>query len=496
MMKDFNKLLKEMGSGQMSQNAYDTAWVARMINIDPDISNVALNWLCKNQLSDGSWGTQEFVYYHDRVICTLGAMIALTHRGRRTADKDRIERGLKALESITSNATRGLASDPGGATVGFEMIVPTLLLEAEQLGIIKHQGDRILGKLSRLRAQKLEKLRGMKINRFITPAFSAEMAGLDGQHLLEIDNLQDNNGSVAHSPSATAYYTMYIRQDQKAINYIRTYIAKDGGVPNVAPIDIFEPAWILWNLGLIPNLENETLSLLIPPLDFLAQTWDNKKGIGHASQYAPKDGDDTGLVYDVMLHFGYNISIDAVLNYEEERHFRCFDLEANPSISANIHILGALKRAGFLRETPAVKKILTFLRYHQTRGCFWMDKWHASPYYPTAHAIIIAQGLDDELCAGAIQWLLDTQKQDGSWGFYNVSTSEETAYCLQALASWKMFGHNPVIPKTAITAAADWLAEHTNPPYASLWIGKALYCPERVVKSAILSALLLAKQIL
>jgi halimadienyl-diphosphate synthase len=495
-MKDFHNLLQDMGTGYMSQTAYDTAWVARMIDIDPDTSNSALSWLCNNQLRDGSWGTKEFVYYHDRVICTLGAMIALTHRGRRMADKTRIERGLQALESITSNATRGLASDPGGATVGFEMIVPTLLQEAERLGIIKQKSDRILGKLVKLRERKLEKLRGMKINRFITPAFSSEMAGLDGQHLLEIDNLQDNNGSVAHSPSATAYYAIYIRQNEKAVNYIRTYLAKDGGAPDVAPFDVFEPAWVLWNLSLISSLDKETKELAKPHLDFLIRNWNPKKGIGHASEYEPKDGDDTGLVYEVLLNFGYDVNIDAVLNYEEKECFRCFDLEANPSVSANIHILGALKRAGFSHETPAVKKILNFLHQTQLQGRFWMDKWHASPYYPTAHAIIIAQSIDDEICQAAVQWLLETQKQDGSWGFYGVSTAEETAYSLQALAWWEISGKKSLIQKTAIKSATDWLMAHTSPPFAPLWIGKALYCPEKVVESAILSGLMLAKQIL
>ena len=80
------------------------------------------------------------MYYHDRVICTLAAMIALSYRGRREHDKVQIEKGKLALERIVGGATQGLQSDPNGATVGFEMIAPTLAAEAEKLGIIKQAG--------------------------------------------------------------------------------------------------------------------------------------------------------------------------------------------------------------------------------------------------------------------------------------------------------------------------------------------------------------------
>jgi hypothetical protein len=60
------------------------------------------------------------------------------------------------------------------------MIAPTLAAEAEKLGIIKNQGDRILGRLSRQRAKKLAFLKDNMISRHVTIAFSAEMAGLDG----------------------------------------------------------------------------------------------------------------------------------------------------------------------------------------------------------------------------------------------------------------------------------------------------------------------------
>ena len=306
--EETQKLLKEIGPGKMSSAAYDTAWVARLAEIDRDLSNRAMEWICENQLPDGSWGAKDVFYYHDRVICTLAAMIALTHRGRRARDKSQIEKGLIALDRITSGATQGLAADPNGATAGFEMIAPTLVAEAEKLGVIKQQGERILGRLRYMREKKLNKLAGRKINRYVTPAFSSEMAGIDGQSILDSDNLQESNGSIGNSPSATAYFVTYIKQgDQSALSYIRKWVSENGGAPNVAPFDIFEPAWTLWNTRLAENLDASAITLCQPHINYLLSHWNVDTGIGHASEYTPKDGDDSGLVFEVLSKFNCQI---------------------------------------------------------------------------------------------------------------------------------------------------------------------------------------------
>ena len=83
-MKDLiEKLIDEIGPGHMASTAYDTAWAARLGDIDWNISSRSLAWLAENQLPDGSWGPSAPFYYHDRVIGTLAAMIALNYRGRR-----------------------------------------------------------------------------------------------------------------------------------------------------------------------------------------------------------------------------------------------------------------------------------------------------------------------------------------------------------------------------------------------------------------------------
>ena len=42
------------------------------------------------------------------------------------------------------------------------------------------------------------------------------MAGTDGKHMLDIENLQESNGSVGVSPSATAYFATYIKRGDEA----------------------------------------------------------------------------------------------------------------------------------------------------------------------------------------------------------------------------------------------------------------------------------------
>jgi halimadienyl-diphosphate synthase len=96
------------------------------------------------------------------------------------------------------------------------------------------------------------------------------------------------------------------------------------------------------------------------------------------------------------------------------------------------------------------------------------------------------------MCSQAIDWILNSQKPDGSWGYSdNASTTEETAYCIQALKIWDL--NVSKIPKNHIERAGSWLRDNSSSPYPFLWIGKVLYCPEYVVQSSILSAIELSR---
>ena len=513
-------LLNDIGPGRMASTAYDTAWVARLIELEEPVGYQALEWLRENQLPDGSWGASQPRYYHDRLICTLAAMAALSRWGNQK-DKSRIERARLSMDI----AMKGLRADPVGETVGFEMIVPTLLAELKASGVVqryddanflrmvypnakyrlkaieideqsRRRDDEYFKRLTHNRAMKIKSLPEGQIDRHVTMAFSAEMAGTDRVQLLDLENIQEPNGSVGYSPSATAYFALYgLRGDLAALNYLREVAERNrvyygGGIPNVAPFDTFERSWSLWNL-LLAGIDDELNELCEPHLDFIARVWEPEIGVGFTSIYKPTNSDDTSMAFKTMSLSGRLLDIDAVLGYEEKDHFRCFELESNPSISANIHVLGALLEAGLDGSDPSVVKIVKFLRQTRVLDTFWTDKWHASPYYPTSQIILVVASFLDDMIIDSVKWIIETQNNDGSWGYY-MPTAEETAYCLQSLFTWQRYVGE--VPKETIDKGLEWLLEHNQPPYPPLWIGKCLYNPELVVRSAVLSALMMGQK--
>jgi hypothetical protein len=160
----------------------------------------------------------------------------------------------------------------------------------------------------------------------------------------------------------------------------------------------------------------------------------------------------------------------------------------NPPVGAQAHLLAALRSAGPFEG--ATRKIVGLLA--RTAGDhYWIDGQHASPYHATALAVI---GLGSELSLAqeAVAWIEETQRFDGSWGHYQTSTAEETALCVQALACHRRTGGN--VRAGGIEAGARWLGSEgaalgANEP---LWVGRSLFHPTRVVRSAVLSALVLA----
>jgi halimadienyl-diphosphate synthase len=264
-------------------------------------------------------------------------------------------------------------------------------------------------------------------------------------------------------------------------------VGEDGGVPNVGPIDVFEAAWTLWNLDLASSVPNGHKRVT----ELLHDAWTPGRGASFGAGFTPEDGDDTAMVYEVLARYGAPVDMDAVLAYAGPDHFYTWSTERNSSLSTNIHALGALRANGTAWDNPLAQRVLGYLADRQDPGGHWVDKWHASPYYPTAHAVLAGVESGDDMFRRAVAWMVDSQRPDGSWGHF-LATAEETAYSLQALVIARRHGHS--VPGETLDRGRRWLAGHADGPYPWLWIGKCLYSPDLVVRSAVLSALLLVEE--
>ncbi len=472
-------VLSKLGRGHIDSVAYDTAWVARVAPLFPDVGfENALPWLRARQHADGSWGG-EIIHHHDRFISTLAAAIALKEHGNMPDDADRVRR---AEEFLWREYPR--LNQDAHETIGFPVLAISLLDEARQLEMNVPHNPRCDAETI---AKKLAILQySPHLWRNHTMSFSLEAIR---SAFPKRPDFLETNGSVGTSPAATAALLLRSQhRSPEALAYLRSVVMADGGVPNVSPIDTFEIAWSLNYLRIAGAVKPEDLQVR-RALSELWHAWSPQSGLGFSSYYSIFDLDDTAAGYAVLRWGGYRADEKVFAQFEEESHFRCFPHEIDPSLSAQVRLISALKGvpAGS-RAAAWVEKTVTMLRRSETKGEFWFDKWHASPYYLACIAVEALTGVADDMVITRLRWLYSTQNGDGGWGFYGWSTPEETAYGLLSLLFWER--QRGGIDPARLHAAADFLLGHIDDERLTpLWLGKCLYTPRYVVKATLLAAL-------
>ncbi|MCC7448543.1 MAG: hypothetical protein IT324_14070 [Anaerolineae bacterium] len=475
---EIQMLLRNLGAGKVDGVAYDTAWVARLAPVYPGYGfEESLEWLRHHQYDDGTWGAP-VAHYHDRYISTLAAIVALKEVGREPRDQRRVQRGEDALWRMV-----GKLRVDDSDTVGFPMLSVSLAEEAEALGLdVPRPPLRYAGPYQK----KVKALLKMPKDKWRASTLSFSLEGLRNL-IKEGDSLLVENDSAGTSPSATAAYLLS-QTNQPALTYLHNAMQSTGtgAVPAVAPIELFEPVWALNYLRAAGAVTPDNPNIQ-PLLHHLWQIWSPETGSSYSYYFPIPNIDDTAACLTILRWGGYPVDTEVFKHYEVDTQFCCYHGETNPSVSAHIRLLAALKFCGDYRP-EWIEKIVNLLRLGDENGTFWWDKWHASPYYVNSLAVNTLWGIADDLAQQRLKWILRTQNDDGGWGYFGESTPEETAYVLNALLLWDR--QVARIEPLVMVEAADYLRLHLNDPYYTpLWIGKSLYTPPNVVKAVILGAL-------
>lgn len=469
---------------------YDTSWAARLRTGEGSLAYPGLlEGLVSRQHPDGSWGGH-VPYAYDRMLSTLAVVLLLARVGHREQDQEQRGAGERYIWLNAATLER-----EAHRTVGFEMILPTLLKEGQELGL-----DLPYAQLSHYEVERRKKLNllptGSLFERRTTALFSLE-AFAGRPDLDNVENLLSEDGSVAGSPSSTAWLLGqtpdWWSRHPKSAAYLKELMSRyDAGLPTMAPYDVFARAWVLYYLergGLLGG--HEELCRLHH--EYLLKRW-SPEGVGWASNSFP-DSDDTAMVALLLHRAGYDVDGSPLLAYEREEHFAVFEHERDPSISANLHILEALETLPDQDRRRARDKILDYVLGERLHGSFWSDKWHASVYYPTSQALMALLPHAADQMDETLHWLFATQRPDGSWGQYEA-TAEETALVLLALLLYhRAAGPLPAEP---LRRAALYLLDNEKPfreHYPELWIAKVLFAPTFVIRSIILAALGLYRDI-
>jgi hypothetical protein len=470
--------------------AYDTAWLAGLPHETDRRSSrfpTTLRWLADNQLSDGSWGSS-VRYEHDRILCTLASLAPLAEFGRRAEDRRAVEAGTRYLWQHGH-----LLGHEPVELVGFELLLPALVQRARAAGVAVPPH---LDIYASERARKLELIPTAELySPRASVVHSLEFLG-DQADLPRLRAARGDNGAIGNSPAATAFYLGHADSDDgRAVSYLEACLDHSGGAtaPVLHPCETFELLWAAYHLFL-GGAPSQRLLRPVERRNLLADL--GLAGVSLSPTFPIPDADDTAVALLLLHDLGEQVDPRVLQSFEAgDGSFVSFPYERHSSVGVNAHVLHALLRVpGYPDADNAIDRILNYLT-DQHNGMYWIDKWHISPLYATAHVLYALKDLAPEqfgrmahLVERSRYWLTQSQNADGSWGFYGQPTAEETAYGLLALlANGELDAPDRARGQSAATFLQIAMRDGTpNPP---LWIDKCLYIPPMVVNAAIEAAL-------
>jgi halimadienyl-diphosphate synthase len=480
--------------GQTSASVYETG---RLVTLAPWLTGHAdrVRWLLSNQRPDGTWGAPDGY----ALVPTLSAVEALLATlDRADTDGDRriaaaVDRGLRALLALLTAADAATLPDTPAA----DLLIPVL---------VDRVNDRTGGHPRLPLPAGMDAGRLMAVRRFLLSDGPVPYKLLHAAEAVPdlVRNAADvgpvGPGSVGASPAATAAWlgtdpaTATPGADaDRARAYLDAVVRRHGGpVPCAVPITAFERSWVLSTLARVgvplpdvSHLRRELAAALGP--DGTA-----------AGPGLPVDADTTAVTLFALALLGEPVDPGCLWAYRVGPRFCTWPGENGVSITTNAHVLDAFGihhgESGH-NVAIAVEQLAKWLCGQQNADGSWIDRWHASLYYATSCCVL---ALDRYGRAGsasravgstvdrAIEWVLATQRPDGSWGRW-AGTTEETAYAMHVLLGTRRAIDGRIVEASARGRA--YIETTLDRPGPALWHDKDLYRPAAIVRAAAIAAL-------
>ncbi|MFK0154349.1 prenyltransferase [Streptomyces sp. NPDC090493] len=492
--------------GSVRASAYETA---RVLSLAPWLPGHErrLAWVLEQQAADGSWGEGSAPY---RLLPTLSAVEALLSQLRDDASsgKQRTPHAAAAAAAGGLGALSTLApAGPWPDTAAIEILAPSLFTQ-----INDHLDQPMISAVGRLgpwtrgprltvpqafQGQLPEQLaRRCRSTGEVPAKFHHTYEGLS-RHLAPAEApVVPGGGLLGSSPAATAARAATSQAPQDEATTVLMEVARryDGLFPEAAPVTTFERLWVAAALA-GPGLPDACLTTVRG----WAGTIYDPAGVRGAPGLLP-DADDTAMAVLVAALAGQPRDPAPLAAFEAGTHYDCYVGEDTGSATANAHALQALH--AYLQHRPAAGTLhhprmgvtRDWLLAQQQSDGFWIDKWHASPYYATERCVTALAPYRGSRVVSALRaaadWVLASQRGDGSWGIWS-GTVEETAYAVKILLRCPDAVRRPqvdwaLIQAEAVLHAANYAAGHRHP---ALWHDKTLYAPEAMIQAEVMTSL-------
>ncbi len=483
-------------SGRTSPSIYETA---RLVSLAPWLAGHAerMRYLLDTQRADGGWGPPGGY----ALIPTLSAVEALLSalRSQQSVSTVAVARAAdRGLDTLTV-----LLRDPAPLpdTPAIDLIVPALIDSLNQhLGHLAEMPT----SARRWQDRRLSLPPGMTHDRLsavrrLVAAGAPVPAKL--WHALEV--LPDlapkasgvaplPPGTVGASPAATAAWlgTPCRPDGRQAVAHLEDVVSRYGGpVPCTTPITVFERAWVTATLAKA-GIHVTASPSLIGSLTAHLGPAGTPTGPG-----LPADADTTSVTLFALDRLGAPVSPDCLFHFETDEGFCTWPGEDGFSVTTNAHVLDALWQHTAIHRRPdhryriAVDRLVAALHERQDAEGSWSDRWHASHHYATACCTTALAEVDpspavNASLTAAADWVLATQRADGSWGTWD-GTAEETAYAVQTLIA---SGQRSPAVVEAVRRGHTYLRHGDGRGGPALWHDKDLYQPSLIVRAAVIAA--------